>query len=523
MTKSTFAIFLSFLLSPLLHQSACAQLGRDVLQLFEAVGDSAGSMLGFQVTGLEDQNGDGYDDILVGAPGDRKAFIYWGGNPMDTIPDLTFYEENEKLFGYRLCNLGDVNGDLCTDFAIGSLELIRVYWGGAELDTLVDLILPTGRTCAAGDVNGDGYGDILHSDVTWESYQGKVSIYWGAPKPDSISDWLVVGDSAWCYFGKGIAGNEDVNGDGYDDIAISGWRSEKHGGSYTYIKMFYGGSEVDTIASFVIDELEHPLDISTTAVLIDVNGDGFSDLCVDSGVDTSAVLFYGPILPDIMPDLVMHGSSLSGEVWVISEAGDINGDGHADIITGNYDGWNNLGEVLVFLGGPYMDGEFDIGFSGFYGPYEGAGRSVGKAGDINGDGIDDILFGALPYFGDDKHGKVMIFSGDSTLTAVPSVPSNNSNQPHSFSLQQNYPNPFNESTIIEYEISVVRPAKAVLKIYNILGEEVVTLIDTCQNSGFYRVTWDGKDKFGTDVGSGIYLCLLQVGNYRQAMKLLLIR
>jgi hypothetical protein len=343
------ATFLVLFLS-MLHQPSNARLGQDVIQLFIVEGDSAGSKLGYQVAGLGDQNGDGFDDILVGAPGDRKAFIYFGGNPMDTIPDVIFHKNNEDGFGYCLCNLEDFNGDTFADFAIGSRNIVRVYWGGAELDTLADLILPgpAGREmCAAGDVNGDEYSDILISQVTWQSHQGKASLYFGGAESDSIADWLGVGDSAWHYYGAGIAGGGDINGDGYDDIAILGWYYNK--GVNTYIKIYYGGLEIDTIPSFIMDESEHLIDINVRAAFINVNGDIFSSLCVDSGNDISAVLFHGPILPDIMPDLILQGTYLSGGIWEISEAGDINNDGYPDIITGNYDGVGGLGEVLVFL------------------------------------------------------------------------------------------------------------------------------------------------------------------------------
>jgi hypothetical protein len=167
----------SFIL--ILCPTTSAQFSKDVVQLFEAVGARAGSQLGYQVAGLGDQNGDGYNDILASAPGDRRAFLYFGGNPMDTIPDVVFQKESEDGFGYCLCNLGDVNGDTDTDFAIGSKNIVRVYWGGAVLDTLADLILPGAAfrdVCAAGDVNGDGYNDILMSQVTWQSHQGKATI-----------------------------------------------------------------------------------------------------------------------------------------------------------------------------------------------------------------------------------------------------------------------------------------------------------------------------------------------------------
>lgn len=519
--NSTIVFALLIILIP--HQPSNAQPGRDVVELFEVVGERAGSMLGYKVTGLGDQNGDGFDDILASAPGDRKVFMYFGGNPMDTIPDMVFHEGSDDGFGFCICNLGDINGNSFNDFAIGSGSKVRVYWGGSELDTISDLSLPRAfQICSAGDVNGDGFLDILHSNATWHSYQGKVSLYLGGAEPDSIADWSVLGDSSWWYFGDKISGDGDMNGDSYDDIAISGFRYV-NALTYSYIKIFYGGADMDTVPALIMDSFVQSLDITTTSAIIDLNSDGLFDLCVDAKSDTAASVFFSPILPDIIPDLTLNGSSLSGKMWEISEAGDVNYDGHSDIIIGNYDGWNSLGEVLIFLGGPYMDGEFDIGFTGFYGPYEGAGRSVGRAGDVNGDGVDDILFGALPYPGTDRHGKVMIFSGDSTLTSVPSIPGDSSNRLSSFSLRQNYPNPFNSSTEIGYRILGNHPTRVLIKVYNILGEEVVTLVDGFQGPGLYRVTWNGRDKKGTDVSSGIYFSQLQTGSYRQTIKMLLLR
>ena len=77
-----------------------------------------------------------------------------------------------------------------------------------------------------------------------------------------------------------------------------------------------------------------------------------------------------------------------------------------------------------------------------------------------------------------------------------------------FALEQNYPNPFNASTIMTFHISEAQPNKTVMKIFNVLGEEVATLVDQPQPSGFYQVSWNGQDQFGSDVASGIYFCQL---------------
>jgi len=79
-----------------------------------------------------------------------------------------------------------------------------------------------------------------------------------------------------------------------------------------------------------------------------------------------------------------------------------------------------------------------------------------------------------------------------------------------YDLGQNWPNPFNANTVIRYSLIVDRPSFTTLKIYNILGEEVVTLVDERQRPGSYRVVWDGRNGEGNGVASGIYLCRLEV-------------
>ena len=97
--------------------------------------------------------------------------------------------------------------------------------------------------------------------------------------------------------------------------------------------------------------------------------------------------------------------------------------------------------------------------------------------------------------------------------------------PTRFVLGQNWPNPFNANTAISYQLSAVSGQQLAvsLKVYNILGEEVVTLVDKPQKGGHYQVVWDGKNKGGTDVSSGIYFYQLKVGGFAQTRKMLLIR
>lgn len=97
--------------------------------------------------------------------------------------------------------------------------------------------------------------------------------------------------------------------------------------------------------------------------------------------------------------------------------------------------------------------------------------------------------------------------------------------PKTYSLSQNYPNPFNSTTLIRYQLSAIsgQQTAVTLKIYNILGQEVRTLVDKRQKGGSYEVVWDGKDRWGTSVSSGIYFCLLKVGDLSFSRKMLLMK
>ncbi len=93
--------------------------------------------------------------------------------------------------------------------------------------------------------------------------------------------------------------------------------------------------------------------------------------------------------------------------------------------------------------------------------------------------------------------------------------------PKDFTLYQNYPNPFNPTTIIKYNLP--KKSKVILRIYNLLGQEVRTLVNKIQTPGLKSIVWDGKNNFRQRVSSGIYIYRLQAGNEIQNMKMLLLK
>jgi hypothetical protein len=93
--------------------------------------------------------------------------------------------------------------------------------------------------------------------------------------------------------------------------------------------------------------------------------------------------------------------------------------------------------------------------------------------------------------------------------------------PEEYMISQNYPNPFNPVTRIKFELP--QAGKVMLKIYNIIGQEIRTLVDAYQPMGIYEITWDGKDKRGQRVASGVYLYIIEAGDFVQARKMLLLQ
>ncbi len=88
-------------------------------------------------------------------------------------------------------------------------------------------------------------------------------------------------------------------------------------------------------------------------------------------------------------------------------------------------------------------------------------------------------------------------------------------------LEQNHPNPFNASTILP--VVLTGDERVVLRIFSALGQEVVTLLDASLTPGAYEIPWDGLDREGREVGSGVYLACLEIADYRGVVKMLLLR
>jgi flagellar hook assembly protein FlgD len=88
-------------------------------------------------------------------------------------------------------------------------------------------------------------------------------------------------------------------------------------------------------------------------------------------------------------------------------------------------------------------------------------------------------------------------------------------------LRGNYPNPFDETTTLEYTLSQRR--EVTMPVYNVLGQRVETLVDARKNAGLHTVTWDGTNRYGDRVGSGVYFVRMEAGPTTETQKVVLVR
>ena len=253
----------------------------------------ANSMFGFSVANAGDVNGDGYSDLMVGAPQAGHAYLYLGG-PSGTVTTASVSLSapgHANHYGYSVAGLGDVNGDGHADVAIGTLSNEAfVHLGDATgiptnpTTRLASAAADFGSALAnAGDVNGDGYADVL----VGATGSNAVYVFSGGAHGVVVEHPATVFGAAnsWTGFAVGPAG--DVNGDGFADIvaALGNTNAKVYLGSAT------GLTTREAAATLSVPQGgEYSLGVSDCG---DVNGDGFGDVLVWSRANATSVVFLG--------------------------------------------------------------------------------------------------------------------------------------------------------------------------------------------------------------------------------------
>jgi hypothetical protein len=401
-----------------------------------------------------DVNGDGIDDLVIPQKtDDHKPYvaIYFGRAIPQTVPDIVLEFQGQNVWQVDVFPLGDINGDGKCDISLSLIDFVAtspkvLIWTDVFSEPMISYNL-SGNLDGVGDVNDDGFADMLMFYLTGPSYSIRNFTFFYGDESCTMADSLYIGSSevATDPYSTSVG---DVNGDGYNDFVT--WSR----------KVWFGGDTIN----------QNP---NVTLVLSPMLS--FS---------------YGA-----KPSLVF---------------GDINGDGYDDIIGADNHTNGDSGQGGVWLGGLYMNETRDIVLnppSNYQ--YRNFGWSK-AAGDFNADGYCDIAFSAPIWTSGhtwDTEGKVFVFAGNPNLTDT-TVANEDEYMP---ALNDSdwqikvYPNPSAKGGGIQ-RISFVGDAylkstnSITLDIYNIKGQKVIS---KAIPAGEYRS--EGIDLDLSAYPAGIYL------------------
>jgi len=421
-------------------------------------GNQIDAHLGQTVAAGGDVNGDGFEDFLVAGRYDfgdgstNVAYAYYGSaQGLGTQPDWTTPNDQPILYQYlALGSAGDVNGDGYDDVVVGASQYTDdqdnegrayVYYGSANgLSTTPGWITDGNQrimyygTAAAdvGDVNGDGFDDVLvgapyKTDETSDGV-GEARLYLGSANGLSTSPaWTVEGGGGWSYFGGLLNGAGDVNGDGYDDFIISAYFFSgtyyQGGRAFLYLGSASGPASTPAWTAEGDQDYGHFGEFLASAG--DVNGDGYDDVIIgapefNNGLanEGRATLYHGSASGlNASASWATYGNQYAAAFGnSVNSAGDVNGDGYDDVVVGAL-GFNDetdpdnvklsVGQAFLFLG-------------------SAGGLTIEASWTANGDGNNEWAVGAPDYDrGEGNEGIAVVYNDLSTgplPTPIPTTP-----------------------------------------------------------------------------------------------------
>jgi MYXO-CTERM domain-containing protein len=412
--------------------------------------NTAGAGLGLTVSSAGDVNGDGFTDLALAAPdhagaGNGRVFLYHGGaGGPDSTVDGTLVGPAGAGFGKALARAGDVDGDGFGDLLVGAPNFSdgqsdegRVLLFSGSPGGITAATVPVtfdsnlagallGSSVGASDVNGDGFHDVLAGAPGLDRGQpGEGGLYFVRGSPSGLLTDLptiVESDAPGARFGASVAGAGDVNADGFGDVVVGapGYSGSASGQGRIYV---YRGQASGLGAVTVRDGEESDAALGTSVDSAgDADFDGLSDVAAgapgSNGDSGTVYVWDGNRATGVVVTPYSYVSSVAGARLGASVAGgvDLDRDGHADVVAGA-PGYSNgqagEGAVFVFLsGGTVLPGAVSLIMEGGTANLR-FGSSVSGAGDVNGDGVGDVVVGAPGYTGGESgEGRVFLHLGN---------------------------------------------------------------------------------------------------------------
>lgn len=409
--------------------------------------------LGRAVSTAGDMNGDGYGDLMVGAPlseagevDEGIVYLYFGSaTGLPATASMNFQLNNAGAnVGESVCTAGDVNGDGYSDMIIGARiygtsGAAAIFHGGPYAMSLVNSGLRAGgainaelgwSVAQAGDVNGDGYSDVLVGAPQAENgevAEGLVHVHMGSAAGLSMVPALTLeANVANAQFGFSVGTAGDVNGDGYADVIVGAPLSNNIGRAYVFLGSPAGLNTAPsrTYTGAAASRLGYS--VGTAG---DINADGYSEVLVGAPDIIQAFLYHGsPTGPSLAPDATLTQGAVGGLFGhCVATAGDVNGDGYSDVAISARafsNGQANEGAVFIYHGsvtGLQLPAATQIE------PNQASanfGVGLSAAGDVNGDGFFDIVVGADTWeSGQTDEGAAFVYYGSAAgiNTATPTI------------------------------------------------------------------------------------------------------